>query len=126
MATSSNHILIVDDDPSLRRMLARSLRLSGFTSLEASDGNAALQVAQDAHPAAVLLDLMMPGESGLAVLERLRDIGLRVPVLILSGNDEPETREAIARSSANAYFVKPVSVAKLIEQLRALTAESAG
>jgi DNA-binding response OmpR family regulator len=115
-----NRVLIVDDDPNLRRLLVRSLRLFGFAPAEASDGRAAVGLALELRPAAIVLDLMLPGESGLAVLERLRSEGVNAPVMILSGNDESATRDAVADSSADAYFVKPISMIELTERLRAL------
>jgi DNA-binding response OmpR family regulator len=119
-SSQSRRILVVDDDPSVRKMLIRSLRLSGFIPTEASDGQIGVQLALETMPSAILLDLMLPGESGLEILERLRHAGVAVPVIILSGNDEHNTREAVARSSANAYLVKPVSIAELTNQLCAL------
>jgi DNA-binding response OmpR family regulator len=112
-------ILVVDDDPSVRRVLTRSLRLEGFSPLEASDGEHAVTMALEHRPAAVLLDLMLPGLSGLNVLEQLRGAGFKAPVLILSGNDERHTREAIATSSADGYLVKPVALNVLFDELRA-------
>jgi DNA-binding response OmpR family regulator len=118
MVVQNPQILVVDDDPSIRRVLTRSLRLEGFSPLEASDGECAVTMALEHRPAAVLLDLMLPGLSGLNVLERLRHEGFHAPVLILSGNDEGQTREAIAASSADGYLVKPVALTVLFDALR--------
>jgi CheY-like chemotaxis protein len=115
-----HRVLIIDDDPSVRRMLVRSLRLSGFETTEAPDGQIGVERALEVQPSAILLDLMLPGESGLEVLERLRNRGISAPVVILSGNDEHDTRDAVKRSSANAYLVKPVSIAELTEHLTSL------
>jgi DNA-binding response OmpR family regulator len=111
MVVQNPQILVVDDDPSIRRVLTRSLRLEGFSPLEASDGECAVTMALE-H------DLMLPGLSGLNVLERLRHEGFHAPVLILSGNDEGQTREAIAASSADGYLVKPVALTVLFDALR--------
>jgi DNA-binding response OmpR family regulator len=85
-------VLLVEDDASLRALLAHFLGSEGFTVLEAEDGGEATRVLDRARsggerPALVLLDLMLPGESGLKVLERVLAHGDNVPVVVMSVHD---------------------------------------
>src|SRR5689334_14845209 len=80
------NILIIDDEPNIRRMLGALLGAEGLTVREAGDGGAGLAAAIDEEPDAVLLDLMMPGTlDGMATLGRLRDRLPDVPVVMMSG-----------------------------------------
>ena len=83
---SKAQILVIEDDRSLREGLAMNLRLHGYTALVAADGEAGMQMAFDAKPDLIVLDIMMPCWSGLDILEELRKRGNDVPVLILSGD----------------------------------------
>jgi two-component system response regulator MprA len=113
-------ILVVDDDPSIRRMLARTLAAEGFAVSVASDGGSALVAIERAMPDAVVLDVMMPGLDGLAVCRRLRAAGHDVPVLLLTARDAVEERVAGLDAGADDYVPKPVAPAELAARLRAL------
>jgi two-component system, OmpR family, response regulator MprA len=116
----TQQILIVDDDVSVRRFLARGLGFEGYRTLEAENGAMALSVAATEPPDLVILDLMLPGMDGFEVLKRLRDGGLEAPVILLSGNDEPETRASVNGSGAADYMVKPVEFELLLNRVARL------
>jgi CheY-like chemotaxis protein len=81
-------VLVVDDDVAIRRSLERGLRPSGFAVRTAESGPQALAAVRDAPPDVLVLDVSMPGMSGIEVCERLRDDGQDLPVLMLSALDE--------------------------------------
>jgi two-component system response regulator MprA len=113
-------VLIVDDDPKLLKMLARTLGYEGFRVLSAANGNEALGQVQAHRPDIVVLDWMMPGMDGLTVLERLRDAGDKTLVLMLTAKDAVENRVAGLESGADDYLVKPFAPAELLARVHAL------
>jgi len=114
-------VLVVDDDPPLLRMLARSLDAEGFDVSVAADGGAALLAAERAAPDVIVLDVTMPGVNGLSVCRRLRSKGLPTPILMLTARDAVADRVAGLEAGADDYLVKPFAIEELIARLRALT-----
>jgi two-component system response regulator MprA len=114
-------VLVVDDDPPLRRMLARSLTAEGFEVTVAADGGAALLAAERAAPDVIVLDVAMPAIDGLSVCRRLRGRGLPTPILMLTARDAVADRVAGLEAGADDYLVKPFAIQELIARLRALT-----
>lgn len=113
-------ILIVDDDPKLLKMLQRTLAYEGLNVLTASNGLEALPVV-DAHPPDLLIvDWMMPGMDGLALLRRLRGEGNKTMVLMLTARDAVENRVEGLESGADDYLVKPFAPAELVARVHAL------
>ena len=86
--------LVVDDDPPLRRMLARTLTAEGFEVTVAADGGAALVEVERAAPDVIVLDVAMPAIDGLSVCRRLRAKGLPTPILMLTARDAVADRVA--------------------------------
>jgi two-component system response regulator PrrA len=113
-------LLVVDDDPAIRRGLRRALGLSGFAVEAADSGEAAMEVLAAGGVDAVVLDVSMPGLSGVDVVHRLRRRGDDVPVLMLSALDDVADRIAGLAAGADDYVVKPFSAAELELRLRAL------
>ena len=113
-------VLLVDDDPAIRRAVAAGLELEGFSVVAASGGRAALEAAARVHPAVILLDLNMPDLDGLEVLKRLRDGGDQVPVCILSARDEIDDRVRGLQAGADDYVVKPFALEEVVARLHAL------
>jgi DNA-binding response OmpR family regulator len=113
-------VLLVDDDPAIRRALAAGLELEGFAVVGASGGRAALEAAERVHPAVVLLDLNMPDLDGLEVLRRLRERGDQVPVCVLSARDEIDDRVRGLQAGADDYVVKPFALEEVVARLHAL------
>ncbi len=119
--TSEPRVLVVDDDPPLRRMLERTLLAEGFDVTLASDGGAALVAAERTAPDVIVLDVAMPVLDGLAVCRRLRHKGLPTPILMLTARDAIPDRVAGLEAGADDYLVKPFAVQELIARIRALT-----
>jgi len=113
-------VLLVDDDPAIRRAVSAGLELEGFTVVAASGGRAALEAAARMAPAVILLDLSMPDLDGLEVLERLRAGGDQVPVCVLSARDEVDDRVAGLQAGADDYVVKPFALEEVVARLHAL------
>ncbi len=114
-------VLVVDDDPPLRRMLQRTLVAEGFEVTLAPDGGAALVAAERSTPDVIVLDVAMPALDGLTVCRRLRGKGLPTPILMLTARDSVPDRVAGLQAGADDYLVKPFAVQELIARIRALT-----
>jgi two-component system, OmpR family, response regulator MprA len=113
-------ILVVDDDRAVRDSLRRALTLGGY-EVEVADGGAqALELLARALPDAVVLDLGMPDIDGLQVCRRLRRLGNRVPILILTARDAVSERIDGLDVGADDYMVKPFDLGELKARLRAL------
>ena len=117
----SSTILVCDDEDVLRRLIRAGLERRaraqerGYEISEARDGEEALELARQLRPDLVILDLMMPGRSGLDVLEELRsdpDL-LATPVIVLTGRAQTEDREAVERAGADRYLTKPFLIPEL-------------
>ncbi len=113
-------VLLVDDDPGIRRSVAAGLELEGFRVVPASGGRAGLAAATSQRPDVVLLDLAMPDLNGLEVLRELRDGGDDVPVCILSARDEVDDRVRGLEVGADDYVVKPFALEEVAARLHAL------
>jgi DNA-binding response OmpR family regulator len=113
-------VLVVDDDRAVRDALVRGLSLEGFSVREAADGTSALDEITQRLPAVVVLDVMMPGISGVEVVRRLRAQGRTLPVCMLSARDEVDDRVAGLAAGADDYVVKPFSLGELAARLHAL------
>ena len=87
-------VLVVDDDEAIRTALERALRLEGFAVEVADNGRSALELAEQRRPGVIVLDVVMPGLSGVAVTTRLRERGVETPICILSARDEVRDRVA--------------------------------
>jgi two-component system, OmpR family, response regulator MprA len=114
-------VLVVDDDPPLRRMLTRSLDAEGFDVTAAADGGAALIAAERSAPDVIVLDVALPAIDGLSVCRRLRGRGLGTPILMLTARDAVADRVAGLEAGADDYLVKPFAIQELVARLRALT-----
>jgi two-component system response regulator MprA len=120
-AALGERVLVVDDDPPLRRMLDRSLTAEGFEVTVAADGAQALVAAERSAPDVIVLDVAMPAMDGLSVCRRLRGRGLGAPILMLTARDTVADRVAGLEAGADDYLVKPFAIQELIARLRALT-----
>ena len=113
-------LLVVDDDPSVREALELVLDLNGFVVATAADGSEAIRTLAVDRPDAVILDVLMPGLDGLEVCQRMRAIGDRTPVLMLTARAEVSERVAGLEAGADDYLVKPFASEELVARLRAL------
>jgi CheY-like chemotaxis protein len=113
-------VLIVDDEPALRKIAAAILEKSGYSVLVAKDGREAVEVFQQNAPqvAAVLLDITMPVMAGHEAFRLIRDIQPRVPIIMSSGYSETFALEKLGSDVAAAFIQKPYTAAKLIESIQ--------
>jgi two-component system, OmpR family, response regulator MprA len=112
-------VLIVEDDDDIAQVLQRSLRLEGYETRIAADGEAALGAAADFVPDLVVLDLGLPKLDGMDVARRLRAAD-DVPILMLTARDALESRVEGLDAGADDYLVKPIERQELLARLRAL------
>lgn len=113
-------ILVVDDEPHIRRVLNTILTNDGFDVVEAMDGSAGMEaVKSDAEFDFILLDFMMPGATGLEVLARIRasDHRAETPVIILTAKGQDTDRTAALAGGANDFLTKPFSPKKLVARI---------
>jgi len=113
-------ILIVDDDPDLRRGLNLRLRANHYDTAYATDGFSAMAMAQKEKPDLIILDIGLPAGDGFVVLERLQQVAAlaAVPVIVLTARDPQFTRERILKAGATAFFQKPADNAELMTAIR--------
>lgn len=118
--TPRQRILIVDDEPHIRRLLATRLQTEGYDVEEAGDGEEGLRKLPDFRPDLVLLDLMMPGANGLEVLSRIRADPERgtLPVIILTAKGQDSDRDLALAGGASDFVTKPFSPMKLLTRIR--------
>jgi DNA-binding response OmpR family regulator len=113
-------VLVVEDDAAIRSFLVRGLTEEGFAVDQAADSEEARFKAADPAYDLIVLDLMLPGVSGLTVLQDLRGRGRTVPVLVLTARDAVADRIRGLDSGADDYLVKPFALDELLARLRAL------
>jgi two-component system, OmpR family, copper resistance phosphate regulon response regulator CusR len=114
-------ILLVEDEPSAARFIAKGLREAKHAVDIATDGTAASRQCQENDYDAVILDVMLPGKDGLAVCRDLRAAGSDVPVLMLTARDAVEARVQGLDAGADDYLTKPFDFRELLARVRALT-----
>jgi two-component system KDP operon response regulator KdpE len=115
---SAIRILVVDDEPAIRRALRPPLMELGFQVVEASRGEEALQALRNAPHDVVLLDINMPGIGGIETLRRIRAFAPRLPVLMLTVRDDEEDKVEALELGADDYVTKPFSMRELIARIR--------
>ena len=113
-------VLIADDDPQILRALRITLGARGYDVTTAADGKAALDAATRTHPDLVVLDLGMPGLSGIEVIQALRG-WTTVPILVVSGRTESWDKVEALDAGADDYVTKPFAADELLARIRALT-----
>jgi two-component system copper resistance phosphate regulon response regulator CusR len=114
-------ILLVEDEPNAARFIAKGLREASHAVDIAADGLTAAQRCQENDYDAVILDVMLPGKSGLVVCRELRAAGSDVPVLMLTARDAVEARVEGLDAGADDYLTKPFDFRELLARVRALT-----
>jgi two-component system KDP operon response regulator KdpE len=117
-------VLVVDDDPAMRRTLSINLRARDYEVETAGDGRSALQVVDERMPDVVLLDLGLPDLDGIAVLTRLREF-TQVPVIVVSARTESDDKVEALDLGADDFITKPFSIEELLARVRA-TSRRAG
>ena len=113
-------ILIVEDDVSIARLVQLELEHRGLKVQCSYDGPSGLETVAQFDPAAVILDVMLPGLDGVGVLKRLRQMGNKVPVIMLTARDTPADKVHSLDLGADDYLTKPFDTEELMARLRAL------
>lgn len=126
MNTRAQRLLIVDDEDNLRSMLAAALEHHGFDVEDAADGMAALAALPQVQPDLVVLDVMMPELDGFEVLRKMRDRGIKTPVLFLTARAEPADRVRGLTAGGDDYLAKPFSLEELVARIEAILRRSQG
>ena len=111
-------VLVVDDEPQIRRALSLNLGARGHEVFEAESGERAMQLAAAEHPDVVLLDLGLGGMDGIMVIEALRGWS-QVPIIVLTARDDERSKVLALDAGADDYVTKPFGMAELLARLRA-------
>ena len=119
-------LLVVDDEPNIRDLLATSLRFAGFEVFTASTGNEAIREATEQQPDLVVLDVMLPDMDGFTVTRRLRDRGEQYPILFLTAKDETQDKVAGLTVGGDDYVTKPFSLEEVVARIRAVLRRTHG
>lgn len=113
-------ILVIEDDKSIREGLAMNFQLQGFRVVTAEDGDEGMRKAFDAAPDVIVLDIMLPGWSGLDILSEIREKHVDTPVLVLSARDSVRDKIQGLELGADDYVAKPFDLRELIARVEAL------
>ncbi len=114
----SVHILIVEDDPAIGKLLRRALLLEGYETTLVGNGSEGLEAFYSLKPDLIILDLMLPGIDGVEVCKRIREES-DVPILMLTARDQVDDRVLGLDSGADDYVTKPFDIDELLARLRA-------
>jgi len=118
-ATAPLHLLVVDDEPAIRRFLRTSLSAQGYHVAEADDGKAALDALRRSPADVLVLDLGLPDIDGFEVIRRLREAGSSIPIIVLSSRADEEGKVRALDLGADDYVTKPFGVDELLARIRA-------
>ena len=120
MAITQPHVLIVEDEPAQREVLAYNLQAEGFRTTQAADGEEGLMLVAEDAPDVIVLDWMLPQVSGIEVCRRLKMSGAtrKIPIIMLSAKSEEIDKVRGLETGADDYVVKPYSVAELMARVR--------
>ncbi|MFD2841803.1 response regulator transcription factor [Populibacterium corticicola] len=113
-------LVVVDDEPNIRELLATSLRFAGFEVFAAEDGASAIELVTNTEPDLVVLDVMLPDLDGFAVTRRLRERGQYVPVLFLTAKDDTADKITGLTVGGDDYVTKPFSLEEVVARIRAV------
>ncbi len=121
-------ILVVEDEASIREMVAFALRKADMEVIQAADARAALVAISDTPPDLILLDWMLPGMSGLELARRLRQErrDVQIPIIMLTARGEETDRVSGLESGVDDYVVKPFSTRELVARIKAVLRRSQG
>jgi DNA-binding response OmpR family regulator len=117
-------IMVVEDDPSMIRLIAEGLEPMGFEILSATDGNRGLACVEFYRPDLVILDLMMPKRSGLLVLEGMREMDQYIPAIMITGNDGSRHRHYAEILGVDAYLNKPIRIEVLVRTVQRILGDA--
>ena len=118
-------VYVVDDEEPVRKALSRLLSASGLQVNTFSSGTAFLDAARLKAPDCAVLDLHMPGLTGLDVLQKMSAAGLNVPAIVITAHDAPESKAQCAAAGAVAYLCKPIDASSLLDAIARVARTSA-
>jgi len=113
------NVLVVDDEPPIRRLLKTSFGAQGYHVTEAADGESALEAVKASAVDLIVLDLGLPGMDGFALIKELRDRGLAIPIVVLSSRDDEAGKVKALDLGADDYVTKPFGAEELMARARA-------
>lgn len=119
MTTGPLRVLVVDDEPPIRRFLRTSLSAQGYRVIEAENGLAVLTLMANHPPDVIILDLGLPDIDGIEVIRRLRDGGATVPIVVLTSRTDESGKVRALDLGADDYVTKPFGMDELLARLRA-------
>jgi len=117
-------ILVIDDDDSLRDTISLMLEQEGFKTVLAADGKIGYQTALGIKPDLLLVDLRLPGMSGIEICKQLRAANVATPIIVLSAMEPSAHRDRMLKAGASAYFQKPADNAQLLAAIRLALGEA--
>ena len=120
MTEPEARLVVVDDEPNIRELLATSLRFAGFEVFAAEDGMSALTLVRDTEPDLVVLDVMLPDMDGFTVTRRMREKGQHMPVLFLTARDDTQDKITGLTVGGDDYVTKPFSLEEVVARIRAV------
>ncbi|MDT5027314.1 MAG: two-component system, OmpR family, response regulator [Micromonosporaceae bacterium] len=119
-AQARPRLLVVEDDPNIVELLSASLRFAGFDVTAATNGADAVSAARDVRPDLVVLDVMLPDLDGFEVIRRMREGGVRTPVVFLTARDATDDKIRGLTLGGDDYVTKPFSLEELTARIRAV------
>ena len=118
------HILVVEDDKNLRRLMEAVLTQNGYYVLCASDGKEALDLLESVYVDLIISDIMMPNLDGYSLTRELREANYKIPVLMVTAKDDFEDIKKGFRSGADDYMVKPINIEEMVLRVSAILRRS--
>ncbi|MFC0360266.1 DNA-binding response regulator [Kytococcus schroeteri] len=122
--TADATLLVVEDEPNIRELLATSLRFAGFEVHTAAQGSTALQLAAEVEPDLLVLDVMLPDVDGFTITRRLRERDQHMPVLFLTARDSVDDKVKGLTVGGDDYVTKPFSLEEVVARIRAILRRS--
>jgi len=117
---AKTRVLIVDDEPNIRDLLATSLRFAGYEIQTAANGAQAVAAVTESEPDIILLDVMLPDMNGFSVTKKLRSSGIQAPILFLTARDEVEDKITGLTVGGDDYLTKPFSLDEVVARIQAI------
>lgn len=117
---AKTRVLIVDDEPNIRDLLATSLRFAGFEIQTAANGAQAVAAVTESEPDIILLDVMLPDMNGFSVTKKLRASGVQAPILFLTARDDTEDKITGLTVGGDDYLTKPFSLDEVVARIQAI------
>lgn len=125
-ATPEATLLVVEDEPNIRELLATSLRFAGFEVVTAATGAEAVRLADVQHPDLCVLDVMLPDMDGFDVTRRLRESGRHVPIVFVTARDSVDDKIKGLTVGGDDYVTKPFSLEEVVARIRAVLRRTRG